>query len=168
MGILVSSLYSCEDVSDIYEVIDENTVINTITGLKKKATKCQRYWYYTFSTKDGKSKKITVHKINALAFINNGSYEVIEHINDDRDNNSVSNLKFSTQKDNIHSMYKNGNTNHPNERIFHVIDKDGNSYTGTSKEIVILSNGRIKRSSIYFLLQKNKTSGRCIKFIEEL
>lgn len=166
----VNELWSLENVADYYEVIDESTIINTLTGKKKKATKSKvrGYWYYTLQTKDFKQVKVYVHKINALAFIENRPYELIEHINDDKDNNSPSNLKFSNQSANSKSMYKNGKTNHYNERRFRITDKFGNTYEGTTKEIVQQSNGRIPRSSIYYLILNNLTSGRKISYVEEI
>lgn len=170
MSIKISSLYSCEDIEDFYEIIDENTVINVKTGLIKKASKYSKtgYWYYTLQTKDKKQRTVTVHKLNALAFIKNAPYDVIEHINDNKDDNSVKNLKFSTQKENVKSAFKNGKSCHENQRQFLVRDKFGNEYTGTSKEIVEQSNGRIPRSSIYYLLSNNLKSGKKISYVEEI
>ena len=165
----VNELWSLENIADHYEIVDENTVINTTTGYIMKQYKNKKgYWCYTFQDKDHKNRMVFVHKVNALAFIENRPYVLIEHIDDDKDNNSPSNLKFSNQSANMKSMYRNGKTNHYNERRFRVTDKFGNTYEGTTKEIVQQSNGRIPRSSIYYLILNNLTSGEKYSHVEEI
>ena len=163
----ISSLYSLENIQDYYSVIDENTVVNTQTNKIKTPTKSKQrgYWYYTFQTKNGKQQKVPVHKINALAFIANKPYDLIEHIDDDKDNNNITNLRFSNHSKNGKSAFKNGCHNR-NEQIFIVTDRCGKTYIGTSKEIAKQSN--IPRSTIYYAYyQKNKTS-RKIKKVDVL
>lgn len=92
--IQISSLWSLENIEDFYFITESKKVININTGQIKKPTKSKKrgYWYYTLQTKDKKQKKVYVHKIIALAFIKNQPYEIIEHLDDDKDNNEISNL----------------------------------------------------------------------------
>lgn len=51
-----------------------------------------------------------IHRLMAEAFIPNPKkYPIVRHLNDDRDDNYLSNLAWGTQKDNIDDCYKNGN-----------------------------------------------------------
>lgn len=106
----ISELYSLENISDMYEVRDDFEVYNIKTGLKKKATKNKRdgYMYYTLSTKDKKVKKVYKHKIIALAFIENKPYELINHIDGNKENNLPSNLEFSDHKGNYYHAKEHG------------------------------------------------------------
>jgi hypothetical protein len=48
-------------------------------------------------------KRLTIHRLVAKAFLKDetGKYEVVEHINHDKTNNSIENLMWSTQSNNI-------------------------------------------------------------------
>ena len=72
--IQISKLWSLDNIEDFYYVIAPSVVINIKTGRIKKMTKSKKrgYWYYTLQNKDKKQQKVYVHKINALAYINNG------------------------------------------------------------------------------------------------
>lgn len=158
--IQISSLWSLEDIEDFYYVVDENTVINSNTGRIKKATKSKQrgYWYYTLQKKDKTNKKVYVHKINALAFINNGPYELIEHIDDNKDNNKVNNLLFSNKSKNAKSAFKNNKINRK-EKIIEIITFDNEIHQGTIKELskklnipkgTLYDNLYVKRKSKHF------------------
>ena len=166
--IQVSTLWSLQDIEDFYYVIDENTVVNINNNVIKKATKSKQrgYWYYTLQTKDKTQKKVPKHKINALAFIENRPYDLIEHKDDNKDNNSPSNLMFSNHRDNMYTAYNNGISNHPNTKRFLLIDLHGNQYEGTTKEISKLSG--VPRSSLYCAILNNRSYGKKFKYIKEL
>ena len=157
-----------QDIEDFYYIIDENTVINTTNGVVKTATKSKKrgYWYYTLQTKNKKQKKVPKHKLNALAFIENRPYELIEHKDDNKDNNSPSNLTFSDHKRNMLTAYDNGITNHPNTKRFLLIDLNGVEYEGSTKEISLQSG--IPRSSLYCAILNNRNYGKKFKYIREL
>ena len=165
--IQISSLWSLEDVEDFYYVIDEDTVINLKTGNSKKATKSKQrgYWYYTLQTKDKKDKKVYVHKINALAFIKNEPYVLIEHIDDNKDNNKCSNLIFSDHSNNAKNAFKNGKINRK-EKIAELETFDGEKYRGTIKELSSLLN--IPKGTIYdnIYTKRNSRKIKEVKFIE--
>jgi len=58
---------------------------------------------------DGKKKYILGHRLVAQAFIPNpDNYPVVMHLDDDKVNNHVENLRWGTQKDNIRDMYSKG------------------------------------------------------------
>ena len=90
---------------------------------------------------------------------------MIEHINDDKDNNNIENLAFSNQSNNVKNAFIN-KKNVRNEKVFIVVDMAGNKYKGTAKEISHLSN--IPLSTIYYLTLHNKSKGKKVKYIEEV
>jgi hypothetical protein len=52
---------------------------------------------------EGKRKDITIHKLMSLAFFNidtNGKDTVVDHIDDDKTNNHISNLRVISQREN--------------------------------------------------------------------
>lgn len=58
------------------------------------------YWYVHLQVKK-KSKRLRVHRIVAETFIPNpNNYPVIDHIDGDKKNNKVENLKWCTQSEN--------------------------------------------------------------------
>lgn len=108
--IKINELYSLENISDCYYVNDNCQVININTGHIKSQTLGPRgYFYVSLNEKiTNRQVKVCMHKIIALAFINNGPYEVINHIDGNKHNNDVSNLEFCTQAYNTHHAFVNG------------------------------------------------------------
>ena len=123
-----------------------------------------------FSPLRAKNRFIKMHKIVALCMINNGPYILIEHINDNKLDNSPENLKFSDKRSNSISMYKNGISNH-DESVFEVKMMDGALYVGTMKEIS--SKSGIPRGTLYDRFYKgigpdtSRTKHR-FKYIKEI
>ena len=59
--------------------------------------------------KNGKRKTETVHRLVAIAFVDNpNGYPVVNHIDSDRQNNNASNLEWTTVKGNTQHGYKFG------------------------------------------------------------
>ena len=66
--------------------------------------------YYAFTIYDsfGKRKQKALHQLLAMAFIPNPSnYEVVRHLDDNKENNSLSNLKWGTIRENIEDAIRN-------------------------------------------------------------
>lgn len=81
--------------------------------------------YYRVSLK---RKHLFVHRLVAIAFIDNpNNYPVVNHLDEDKTNNSVSNLEWCTQSHNV--LYGDGRTKQLNSRkdTKHVI-VDGTKY----------------------------------------
>lgn len=81
--------------------------------------------------KDGKQKRVYVHRLVALAFIENPNlYNEVDHINGDESFNHVSNLRWCTHTQNMGNIHK--------KKISGIIRIDPN--TGDRKEYKFLKD----------------------------
>ena len=75
-----------------------------ISGVKHR----RGYTCYSLQHISGKRKHTSLHRLLALAFIPNpNNFEVVRHLDDDKDNNQLSNLAWGTIKDNIDDAIRN-------------------------------------------------------------
>lgn len=107
----------------IYE-IDENAVVRTVEGKKTHSTRCGiRIWKqrvlkqktdrggYKRVTlyKEKRSKTWLVHRLVAITFLENpNSFEMVNHIDGNPSNNSISNLEWCNSKHNVNHAFDNG------------------------------------------------------------
>ena len=133
--IQINTLYGFENVKDFYWLVGYD-VVNLKTGHRKKFSYHKRnYPYVTLETNDNtRNKKCLLHHLLALAYINNGKFEIVEHLDDNPMNYDITNLKFSTQSENLKRAFKNGHGNRI-DKIFKVTMKTGESYEGTLREL---------------------------------
>ena len=165
--IRISSLYSLENVSDCY-FFDEHSlsVINITTGNKKTISVNKRgYPVVYLQRKNGKHQmNIPMHKIVALACINNGKYSIIEHLNDNKLDYRPENLAFSSQKNNSLRAFDN-KKRMCKARTFKVVTTDGDSFCGTMREISKLSG--IPMGTLYDnLIYRCSDTGICPKLTQ--
>lgn len=154
--IKINTLYSLSNISDCYYINDNLQIINNNTGYVKKQTIGKRgYYYVTLNNKQNKQIKVAVHKIIALAFISNEKFEVINHINGNKLDNSINNLEFCTQKYNVDHALKNGLTVRY-EILFQITYLDNKILIGTIKELVQKTG--IPKGTLYDLYYKNRGS----------
>lgn len=148
--IQISSLYSLEDVQDYYFLTDSLEVVNTEAGNKLSVYVNARGYPVVFlQLKKGSSmerKQVFMHKLVALAFINNGPYILIEHIDDNKLDYRPENLKFSNHSANGKNAFVTGK-HVLHERLFEVILANGDKYQGTMKELAKLTG--IPRATLY-------------------
>lgn len=165
--IKINSLYSLDNVLDCYVVDEFGNIINSITGKMKKFSLSKRgYYYVSLSLKNSKKQlKVYVHKIIALAFIKNNKYEVINHIDGNKLNNSINNLEFCSQKKNINHAW-NTKLITRKEKIFTVTFLNSkNEISGTIKELANII--KIPKGTLYDLYYKKKGSIKYqIKYIK--
>ena len=106
--IKINSIPSLETIADGYHLNREgqhcwitNKFGNIITGAKQTTG----YFQIHLKLDNGSMKAFLVHRIYALAFIENeNGYRCIDHIDDDRSNNSLSNLQWVSHKMNSMKM----------------------------------------------------------------
>lgn len=71
--------------------------------------KSNGYLYVNINQKDGKQKQKRVHKLVAIAFIPNpNNYPIVMHIDDDKSNPNINNLKWGTISENTKDAYDKG------------------------------------------------------------
>lgn len=87
---------------DSYSVSTEGTVRNDRTGKGKTPTLNKATGYLVVDLySEGKRSKVSVHRLVAEAFLpNEGGKPTVDHIDGDRTNNSVENLRWATYSEN--------------------------------------------------------------------
>lgn len=160
--IKINTLYNLENVADCYYINDQLQIININTGKEKSQTLGARgYKYVTLNTKpDNKQLKVYVHKIIALAFIENNAYTAINHKDGNKLNNTIENLEFCTVQENTIHAWKHGLITR-DEDIFKIIWSEHDYIIGTIKELV--ESTGIPKGTLYDNYYK-QTSSRKWKF----
>lgn len=101
----------CED----YTITKQGQVYSYKNGYKKEmkgSIDSKGYPYVDLSQKNGKRKCPKIHRLVALAFIPNpNNLPQINHIDGKKDNNSISNLEWVTQSQNIKHSFLLGLNN---------------------------------------------------------
>lgn len=100
----ISELKGYENVGDYYYITTCGKVISTFKG-KPKIVKLQinsrGYKAYTLGMKDGKQKSKEIHRIVAIAFIENPlNLPVVDHIDGNKANSVLNNLRWLTHSQN--------------------------------------------------------------------
>lgn len=86
---------------DLYEVSDTGLVRNKVSGKILKPGRNNGYLYVNLC-KNGKYKSIRIHRLVAEAFIPNPlNLPEIDHIDKNRSNNNVDNLRWVNHQENI-------------------------------------------------------------------
>lgn len=91
-----------------YEIDEEGNVYNLLTGKKLQGSIGENGYKYYRLSKSNKKKMYYAHRLVAEAFIPNpNQYPVVNHIDGNKLNNSVTNLEWTTYSDNIEKAHKN-------------------------------------------------------------
>ena len=116
----------------LYEVSDQGRVKSLKFGKEKilKPVKNPRGYLQVNLCKDGHVKRSTVHRLVAEAFIpNTQGLETVNHKDEVKSNNAVSNLEWMSQKDNCNYGTRNkrvaeAQINHPKKsKVVQMFDK---------------------------------------------
>ena len=76
---------------------------------------------------NGKTRRFLVHRLVAIHFLDRPSgKDYINHIDNDVTNNTISNLEWCTQSENIQYAYEKGRKKAPHQRKVAQYDIDGN------------------------------------------
>jgi hypothetical protein len=92
-----------------YEVSSKGQVINKNTNkIMKQQTHCSGYLYISLSNNERKNVSCKVHRLVAKTFIDNSENKLtVDHIDKNKQNNCVSNLRWATMKE--QNIYVNKN-----------------------------------------------------------
>ena len=86
---------------DNYEISNFGNVRSKLTGRILKPCNNGRGYHYVSLCKHGKIKHLLVHRLVGIAFIDNPlNKPYIDHINNDKINNNLSNLRWVTNQEN--------------------------------------------------------------------
>lgn len=150
----ICSLYSMENIENYYFITDDLEVIST------KDNKTIKPWvsvrgYPTVTLKALSTprgcRNIPMHRIVALAFIENRPNVLVEHIDDNKLDYHPDNLKFGTKSSNGKNAFITGCHIRP-ERRYHLELIDGSVYEGTMKELSAQTG--ITRSVLYYSVER--------------
>lgn len=83
----------------IYQISDLGRVLNVKRGTLRKPSQDKDGYLQLSLSKNGKREYLKVHRLVAQAFINNPSeLPFVNHLDENKKNNSVSNLEWCTQE----------------------------------------------------------------------
>ena len=100
------------NIKDYYYIDEHGKVYSKFSGNLLELKQCiDRYGYSTISLQaiNGERKNYTVHRLVALTYIpNTNNFPVVMHIDNNKRNNHVSNLKWGTVQTNTQEAYNDG------------------------------------------------------------
>jgi len=123
-----------------YTISDNGAVMNIKTNTEKACTVYKVGYRYCDLSHKGKITKIAIHRLVALAFIPNPENKrVVNHIDGNKLNNTLTNLEWCTDAENIQHGYDTGLTVQPSKfsedkyREFYNKVKQGKTLTEIAK-----------------------------------
>lgn len=93
-----------------YKITNKGEVLNLANNTYLKPLR-QNNGYLCVGLADGEGnhKRLTIHRLVALHFLPNPyEHDQVNHINGNKEDNSVSNLEWASPKENIHHAFKTG------------------------------------------------------------
>jgi len=153
-----------------YSVSNLGNVKNNLTGRVLKTSLCKGYQRVNLS-KDGKSKTVYNHQLVAEHFLLNPENKLcVDHIDNDKENNKISNLRYATHIENgRNSSISKKNTSGVKGVYFHKPSQKWMAYIGINKKLIniglfeTLEEAKIARQA-----RANLEFGEYINLIEEI
>lgn len=114
---------SLKSMNNNFGISKDSKVINFKTGRIIKPYIGIDLYQHIVLNMNGKRYRKRVHRLMAEAFLNNA--KVIDHIDGNKSNNNIDNLKVVTHKENIEKALKENNTIRKGKKVI-AIDKETN------------------------------------------
>ena len=151
----INSLYSLENVRPYYFLNQKLEIVNARSQKPMKIWTSVRGYPMVTLQADGRKRGINVpvHKLVALAYIENGPYDLIEHKDDNKLDYRVENLKFSNKSSNGKNAFLTG-CHIRKERIFKVRMVTGEEHIGTMKNLSSVTG--VSRATLYDRVYKER------------
>lgn len=93
----------------LYVINESGDVITVKTGYKKKWRPNRRGYPWVDLCRDNTTRQFLVHRLVAMAFIPNpNNYPIVMHLDNNKWNPHVSNLKWGTYSENTMQAYREG------------------------------------------------------------
>lgn len=145
-----------------YSISEKGEVRNDITGKLKSATVNKANGYLTVDLyKNNKSYKVTIHKLLAEAFIPNPDNKpCIDHIDGNRTNNALSNLRWATYSEN-NSRFNTYGVRSERIKVTHYTEerkKRGGGHLSWGKPDRVIYFDQIKEATQYFHCSQSNLS----------
>ena len=125
-----------------YAINKKGVIKNKETGNIKKVWKARNGYYYVDLYKEGKHYKRALHRLLAETFLPNpDNKRTVNHKDGDKTNNSLDNLEWSTDSENIKHAYDNGlqpyKRKHSKEKYIKCLEEvlKGKTLTELAKEV---------------------------------
>ena len=142
-----------------YTISTTGVVTNTVTGYEKKAWLCKNGYFYVDLQHKGYKSKLPLHRLIAIAFLANPENKrTVNHIDGNKQNNSLENLEWATDAENMQHAYDNSlnhqtrkTSNSEADTLFLTRIMHGTTITALAKELgvsVSQLSYRIKEASI--------------------
>lgn len=140
-----------------YQISSNGQVRNIITKKILKPYICGGY-YSVYLSNNGSKKQFTIHRLIAVTFIPNpNKLPMVDHVNNNRLDNRIENLRWVTGKENSQSYVKN----FKQKKFVKILqyDKKGNLIKEWDTLYEILNeNPKYHKSTIYTSIVRNKTA----------
>lgn len=127
--IRVSTLDGYENVRDHYMLTEQCKVVSVLGGASmplKSRLNASGYVSYPLIRKGGGHKTVLLHRLVALAFVDNQSgYTEVNHINENKLDNRPENLEWCTHRQNCNHGTRNERAGEKSRKPVRQIDKEG-------------------------------------------
>ena len=141
-----------------YNISEDGTITNLTTRYIKKPWLSKNGYYYVDLQHKGYKQKVPLHRLLAIAFIPNpDNKRTVNHIDGNKQNNSLTNLEWATDAENMQHAYDSGLNRQPRktsaeeaDTLFSTRIMTGTTITELAKELsvsVTQLSYRIKEAS---------------------